>query len=235
VSAPAAEHPRHILVLANETVAGKTLVDALLAHAAEEPIRVTVLCPQNDPRAGYVVYQESRRSAAERRLRRTLDLLHEHGIAARGAVVDPDPLQALRDALHEHRPDVVIISTHPQQRSRWLRQNLVDRARKIAGVPVEHVVVDLESPRERANVLVIANQTIVGQPLLNSTSRCATSTRQVWTPPATSATRTPTRRPSTRCTTSRSTRSSSRRSPTRRRAGFGVTSFAGSSPRQACR
>jgi hypothetical protein len=97
---PAAEpdpepHPRHILVLANETVAGKTLVDALRAHAAEEPIRVTVLSPQNDPLTGYVVYQESRRSAAERRLRRTLDLLHEAGIAARGSVVDPDPVQAL--------------------------------------------------------------------------------------------------------------------------------------------
>jgi len=161
-------HPRHILVLANETVAGKTLVDALRAHAAQEPIRVTVLCPQNDPLTGYVVYQESRRSAAERRLRRTLDLLHEAGIAARGSVVDPDPVQALRDGLHEYRPDVVIISTHPKQRSRWLRQNLVDRARKLTDVPVEHVVVDLESPRERANVLVLANQTIVGQPLLDA-------------------------------------------------------------------
>jgi hypothetical protein len=167
VSEPAAEpRPRHLLVLANETVAGKTLVDALLAHAAEGPIRVTVLCPQNDPLEGYVVYQESRRSAAERRLRRTLDLLHEAGIAARGAVVDPDPVQALRDGLHEYHPDAVIVSTHPKQRSGWLRQNLVDRARKIADVPVEHVVVDLESPRERANVLVLANQTIVGQPLL---------------------------------------------------------------------
>ena len=70
--------------------------------------------PQNDPRAGFVVYEDSRRSSAERRLRRTLDLLHEAGIAARGAIVDPDPLQALRDALHQYAPvDEVIISTHP--------------------------------------------------------------------------------------------------------------------------
>lgn len=160
--------PTHVLVLANETVAGRSLVDALLAHAAKGPIRVTVVCPQNDPLQGYVVYEESRRSAAERRLRRTLDLLHEHGIAARGKIVDPDPLQALRDALHEYRPDVVIVSTHPVQRSGWLRQNLVQRARKVASVPVEHVVVDLESPREQAHVLVLANQTIVGAPLLDS-------------------------------------------------------------------
>jgi hypothetical protein len=146
-------------------VAGRSLIDALRKRAAQGPIRVTVICPQNDSRAGYVVYDTSRRSAAERRLRRTLDVLHREGIAARGAVVDPDPVQALRDALHEHSPDEVIVSTHPQQRSGWLRGNLVDRARRLSPVPVEHVVVDLCESRERAHVLVIANQTIVGEAL----------------------------------------------------------------------
>jgi hypothetical protein len=117
------------------------------------------------------VYEDSRRSSAERRLRRTLELLHEAGIAARGAVVTPDPLDALRDALHQHAPvDEVLISTHPGAvRSSWLRAGLVDRARKVAGeIPVSHVEVDLASPRERVHVLVIANQTIVGGPLLTA-------------------------------------------------------------------
>jgi hypothetical protein len=161
--------PRHILVVANETVAGKTLIDALQRRAADGPIRVTVICPQNEPRAGFVVYADSRRSSAERRLRRTLDLLHEAGIAARGAVVDPDPLQAIKDALHEYEPDEIIISTHPGElRSSWLRANLIERTEKITDKPVEHVVVDLASPRERAHVLVIANQTILGRPLLDA-------------------------------------------------------------------
>ncbi len=167
----AAGRPRHVLVLANETVAGRTLLDAIEQRAAEGPIRVTVVSPQNDPRAGYVVYEDSRRSSADRRLRRTLDLLHEAGIAARGAIVDPDPLQALRDALHQYAPvDEVIISTHPGAvRSSWLRAGLVDRARKIAkDIPVTHVEVDLSSPRERVHVLVIANQTILGGPLLEA-------------------------------------------------------------------
>jgi hypothetical protein len=159
--------PRHILVVANETVAGKALLDALKERAAQGPIRVTVISPQNEPRAGFVVYADSRRSSAERRLRRTLDLLHEAGIAARGAVVDPDPLQAIKDAVYEYQPEEIIISTHPGQlKSSWLRANLVDRARKAVDVPVDHVEVDLESPRERAHVLVIANQTILGEPLL---------------------------------------------------------------------
>jgi hypothetical protein len=163
--------PRHVLVLANETVAGRTLIDAIEERAAAGPIRVTVISPQNDPRAGYVVYEDSRRSSADRRLRRTLDLLHEAGIAARGAIVDPDPLQALRDGLHQYAPvDEVIISTHPGAvRSSWLRGGLIDRAKKVAkDIPVTHVEVDLTSPRERDHVLVIANQTIVGGPLLQA-------------------------------------------------------------------
>ena len=165
-SAPEA-YVRQVLVLANETVAGRSLLDAVRTRAAQGPIRVTVLSPQNAPRAGYVVYQDERRSAAERRLRKTLDLLHEAGIAARGSVVDPDPLQALRDGIREYEPDEIIISTHPEERSGWLRGNLIDRARKVAGeLPVEHVVVDLEEPRERAHVLVIGSQTVVGERVL---------------------------------------------------------------------
>jgi hypothetical protein len=161
--------PRHILVVANETVAGKSLIDALRSRAADGPIRVTVICPQNEPRAGFVVYADSRRSSADRRLRRTHDLLQEAGLAARGAVVDPDPLQAIKDAIYEYDPDEIIISTHPGElKSSWLRANLIERARKVTDKPVEHVVVDLESPRERAHVLVLANQTVLGQPLLDA-------------------------------------------------------------------
>jgi hypothetical protein len=159
--------PRHLLVVANETVGGKALLDAVRERGKQGPIRVTVVSPQNEPRAGFVVYADSRRSSAERRLRRTLDLFHEAGIAARGAVVDPDPLQAIKDAVYEYKPDEVIISTHPGQlKSSWLRANLIERARKAVDIPVDHVVVDLESPRERSHVLVIANQTILGEPLL---------------------------------------------------------------------
>ena len=171
--------PRHLLVVANETVAGRTLIDAIAERALVGALRVTVVSPQNEPLAGYVVYEDSRRSSAERRLRRTLDLLHEAGIAARGAVVAPDPLDALRDALHQYAPvDEVLISTHPGAvRSSWLRAGLVDRARKVAGeIPVAHVEVDLTSPRERAHVLVIANQTIVGPPLLAAIRERAAAT-----------------------------------------------------------
>ena len=161
--------PRRILVLANETAAGRTLVEKLRERARQGPIEVNVIAPQNAPRAGFVVYDESRRSCAERRLRRALAMLEGADIPAEGEVVDPDPLQSLRDALYQYRPDEVIISTHPELKSRWLRGNLIDQARKAAGdTPVEHIVVDLSAPRERAHVLVVANQTLLGEPLLQA-------------------------------------------------------------------
>jgi hypothetical protein len=161
---------RHVLVVANETVAGRSLVEAIERHAAEGPVRVTVVCPITPPREGYVVYEDTRRAAARRRLDRTLDLLRQHGIAADGFVVGSDPVDAVRDSFAqlEPPPDEIIVSTHPEERSGWLRRNAVERIRGVAhGIPVEHVVVDLKSEGGPANVLVIANETVVGEPLLD--------------------------------------------------------------------
>jgi len=160
---------KHVLVLANETVAGQSLIDALKARAAEQDTRVTVVSPINSPREGYVVYEDTRRASAGRRLDQTLKLLREAGIPASGLVVDADPVNATRDAIAQAEPpiDSIVISTHPKERSGWLQKNVVERVQKAAGdIPVEHVVVDIQSETGQANVLVVANETVVGEPLL---------------------------------------------------------------------
>ena len=160
---------RHILVLANETVGGSALMDALKRRAQEGPLRVTVIAPVNRPRQGYVVYEDTRRAAAGRRLDRTLARLREAGIAAHGLVVDTDPLSAVKDALVvlEPSPDEVVVSTHPVQKSGWLRRDLLDQIRRAArDRPVEHVVTDVPGETGERNVLVVANETVVGDPLL---------------------------------------------------------------------
>jgi hypothetical protein len=156
-------------VIANETVAGASLIDAVKRHAAEGPLHVTVICPVNQPREGYVVYQDTRRAAAGRRLDKTLRDLRSAGIMAQGFVVETDPVNAVRDALAqlEPPPTEIIVSTHPQQASSWLRRNVVDRIKDASrDLPVEHVVVDLAQEQGQANVLVVANETVVGRPLL---------------------------------------------------------------------
>jgi GABA permease len=47
---------------------------------------------------------------------------------------------ALDHAVQDFRPDGIVISTHPEDRSRWLRQDVVARARARHDVPVRHIV-----------------------------------------------------------------------------------------------
>jgi len=163
---------RQLLVIANETVAGHSLLEAVKRRADEGAVRVAVVAPVNQPREGYVVYQDTRRAAAGRRLDKTLGLLRDAGIPAHGLVVESSPVDALRDANAQLQPDEVIVSTHPEARSGWLRRNLVDQMRRVAGdLPFEHVVVDLQAEHGAKNVLVIANETVLGTPLLDKIRR----------------------------------------------------------------
>src|SRR5438874_13013441 len=160
----------HLLVIANETVTGRALIDAVLRRQRAGDLRVTVLCPVNQPQRAYVVYEDTRRAAAGRRLERTLSMLREEGISAHGLVVESDPVTAVRDALAQLEPpvDELIVATHPQQKSGWLRKNVIDRIRDVAGSrPVEHVVVDVTAETGQQNVLVIANETVLGEALLD--------------------------------------------------------------------
>lgn len=156
-----------VLVVANETLVGSELVGAVVRRAERGPIRVAVVAPVTQPREGYVVYRDSRRAAAGRRLERTLEALRAAGIPAHGGVFDDEPLAAVKDVLASEEIDEIIVSTHPETKSGWLRRNLVDEIRKAAGGrPVEHVVSDVGA-RAGANVLVVANETVLGEPLLD--------------------------------------------------------------------
>jgi phosphopantetheine adenylyltransferase len=156
-----------VLVVANETLVGGELADAVKRRAAQGPIRVLVVAPVSQPREGYVVYRDSRRAAAGRRLDRTIAALREAGIPAHGGVFDDEPLAAVKDVLASEEIDEIIVSTHPETKSGWLRKNLLDEIRRAAGGrPVEHVVSDIAS-RSGANVLVVANETVLGAPLLD--------------------------------------------------------------------
>ena len=159
---------RHILVIANETAASSSLTDKLERSASEGDPLVTVIAPVNQPSEGYVVYQDTRRASAGRRLDRTLQTLRQAHIRANGMVVETDPVAAVKDALAQLEPPVteVIVSTHPKERSGWLRRNVVESIRKAAGeIPVDHVVAEAAGDGE-SNVLVIANQTLASAPLL---------------------------------------------------------------------
>jgi Universal stress protein family len=150
---PPATAPRHrgddderrILVIANETVAGVALRSQIRAATEGYRSHVLVVCPAlNSPLKHWASDEDGARAVAQERLDRSLRELRELGIDARGEVGDPDPVQAIEDALRTFGADEIIISTHPEGRSNWLERGVVSGARARFAVPITHVVVDLE-------------------------------------------------------------------------------------------
>jgi len=140
---------RRILVIANETVGGRTLREEVERRSEGYRAHVLVVCPAlNSPLRHWVSDEDQARAAAQERLSNSLARLAEEGIDARGEVGDGEPLQAIEDALRSFGADEIIISTHPEGRSQWLERGVVSGARTRFDVPITHVVVDLEAERE---------------------------------------------------------------------------------------
>ena len=158
----------NVLVVANETLGGQNLIDAVVARAAKGDAAFYVIAPQNQPKAGYVVYDDAVRDAAEHRLKHAVDLLSEAGVKAHAEIMDPDPYTAIKDAVAEFKIDEIFISTHPETRSGWTRRDLIERVQSSLDIPVTHIVVDLDEQQRRdyTHTLVLANQTAAGTPLL---------------------------------------------------------------------
>ena len=158
---------RTVLVVANETLGGRKLIDAVRARAAQGDVRFVLCVPQNRPRAGLVIYDDAVHDAAQARVDLALSFVHAEGMDAIGEVGDADPYTATIDAVHEYHPDEIIISTYPVTRSGWLRRDLLDRVREASGLPVEHIVADIDTEGLPFKVtLAVANRTASGEELL---------------------------------------------------------------------
>jgi hypothetical protein len=142
------EGVKRILVVANETVAGRRLREAIDQAAEGVNEQVLVVCPAlNSQLKHWMSDEDEARRAAHARLNASLRQLEEDGVAAFGDVGDSDPLQAIEDALRGFAADEIIISTHPEGRSNWLERGVVTSARERFAVPITHVVVDLAAER----------------------------------------------------------------------------------------
>jgi hypothetical protein len=158
-----------VLVVANETLGGQPLIDAVRKRVEDGDVRFVLCVPRTKPRAGLVIYDDAVFDAAQARVDLALEFVRAEGIQALGEVGDPDPYTATMDAVHEYRPDEIIISTYPETRSGWLRRDLIDRVRDASRVAVEHVVADPDSEGLPFHVtLAVANRTASGDELLEA-------------------------------------------------------------------
>jgi GABA permease len=137
-----------VLVLANETVNGDELLDEIRAIDRAGNAEYYVCVPANPIDTGQAMHQgaafiwQATTEAAQARLDRTLEILHAENLRADGSLGSYKPLKALADAVGDFKPDRIIICTLPEDRSAWLRYDVVDRARETYDVPITHVVVE---------------------------------------------------------------------------------------------
>ena len=123
--------------------------------------------PQSKPRYGNVIYDEAVRDSAQVRVDLALAFMREEGIEGTGEVGDADPFNAAMDAIGAHGINEIIISTLPATTSGWLRRDLPERLELETGLPVQHIVVDVDSEGLPFDVtLVLANQTAGGDELV---------------------------------------------------------------------
>jgi GABA permease len=147
---PAQAGASRVLVLANETVGAHELLDVLRGIDQEGRAEYYVCVPANPVDTGQAeltgavwVWEETVK-AAQARLDSTLEILRAEGLKAEGGLGPYRPMDALAEAVTLFSPDRIVISTHPESHSAWLRQDVVDKARHTYKIPVRHVVSSAE-------------------------------------------------------------------------------------------
>ena len=124
------------LIVANRNAGGDELMD-LLRRDAEDEARIFIAIVPQEGRGG----QDS--GVARERLTSFVGRLRENGITASGMIGDPDPYDAVCNALDLFTIDHVVISTLPGAKSGWLRADLVERVRNATNAKVDHVEVQV--------------------------------------------------------------------------------------------
>ncbi|OJU84840.1 MAG: hypothetical protein BGO11_08540 [Solirubrobacterales bacterium 70-9] len=146
---PVADDTRRILVVANQTAAGRELLQEIGNRCRGQDCEVMLVSPA-------LVGSRAERWAsdidegldlARERMARSVTALRGIGVEVRAEVGDPDPNMAIEDALRVFPADEIVISTLPPEQSRWLEHEVVERTRREVELPMTHVIVDLDAER----------------------------------------------------------------------------------------
>jgi hypothetical protein len=132
--------PAKVLVVAAKTAATPPLIDAVRARAQKGPAAFTLLVPNPTHGLHTVVDPEDQdQSEADALCELAIPLLEEAaGGKVESIVGDPNPMNAIQDAVNLNDFDEIIISTLPTRVSRWLKLDLPSKVKGL-GLPVTTV------------------------------------------------------------------------------------------------
>jgi hypothetical protein len=139
--------PLRVLVVAHRTAATPPLLQAVRDRAARGPCTFTLLVPNTAHGLHRVTDPEDQADdEAQAVLELALPLLEDAaGGHVEGMVGDPEPLNAIQDAVNLRGFDEIIISTLPARVSRWLKLDLPHKIEGL-GLPVTTVIAKERAP-----------------------------------------------------------------------------------------
>lgn len=138
--------PVNVLVVAHQTAATTPLLDAVRERAARSPARFHLVVPSQPHGLDKMMDPADHgQDEARRALTDALPKLSEAaGHEVTGEIGDAEPLMAIQDAINLGGYEEIIISTLPLGVSRWLKLDLISKARAL-GLPVTHVLAPSET------------------------------------------------------------------------------------------
>ena len=146
----------HYLVVANQTLCGEALHEAIAERVRLGPSRFHVLVPATPARdlyqnmlhalEGEPPDEDQAVDDARTRLAFAVESIRGTGATADGEIGDADPLTAIEEVLAVRHFDEIIVSTLPAPVSHWLRLDLPAKVTHAFDLPVVHVTAGLLDP-----------------------------------------------------------------------------------------
>ena len=135
---------KRYLIVANQTLGGRHLLDEIRERADQGPCAFHVVVPATPVHEQWVHTEGEARAVAEQRLAMALERFEQLGVEVTGEVGDERPIDAIRDALLEEIYDGIILSTLPAGISRWIGMDLPNQVERAFSLPVTHVIAEAE-------------------------------------------------------------------------------------------
>jgi hypothetical protein len=135
---------KRLLVVATVPVAPELLRNRVREHAGSPDAEVRVVAPASDlsPLQWLATDEDEARGEAAQIARSAERAVEPAAGAVEAEVGDPDPVQAIEDALRQFPAEEVIVVTRPGDEAGWLEKDSAEEASERFGVPVTHLVVD---------------------------------------------------------------------------------------------
>jgi hypothetical protein len=133
---------RRLLVVTTSAADEPALREEVREHAGEEEADIHVIAPAAElSRLQWLASDEDEaRAEAQKVARETSKAIGETGKVEEAEIGDPDPVQAIEDALRKFPADELIIVTRSGEDASWLEQGSLVEARERFRLPTTHLV-----------------------------------------------------------------------------------------------